>query len=77
MQTIKLEIEDSFYEDMLNKGINIQEEFYKMIDKITYNKENNIANSIKEGLKEAEAYDPHNKSFMSADDFLKELKSGN
>lgn len=55
MQTVKLEVEDSIYNDMLKSGINIQEELNKLLKKTVYNKEHKIANDIIVGLEEVEA----------------------
>jgi len=52
MQTIKLEVEDSIYNDMLKSGINIQEEVNKVLKKTIYHKEHKIANDIVIGLEE-------------------------
>ncbi len=77
MQTIEFEIEDERYEDMIKRGINIKEEFYKMMDKIFYKQEYIIANSIITGIEEGKSYTPNSQEFMNAEDFLSELKSGN
>lgn len=55
MQTIKVELEDSVYQDMLKRGIDIQGELKKMMDKAIYHKEHKIANDIIIGLKEVKA----------------------
>ncbi len=39
MQTIQIEVEDVFYNDMISRGIDIQKEFNKMIKKISYNQD--------------------------------------
>ncbi|MDC0932699.1 hypothetical protein OAR97_02520 [Arcobacteraceae bacterium] len=52
MQTVKLEVEDSIYNDMLKSGINIQEELNKVLKKTIYHKEHKIANDIIIGLEE-------------------------
>ncbi len=52
MQTVKLEVEDSIYNDMLKSGINIQEEVNKVLKKTIYHKEHKIANDIVIGLEE-------------------------
>jgi hypothetical protein len=55
MQTIKVELEDSVYQDMLKSGIDIQGELKKMLNKAIYHKEHKIANNIIIGLKEVKA----------------------
>jgi len=52
MQTVKLEVEDSIYNDMLKSGINIQEEVNKVLKKTIYHKEHKIANDIVIGFEE-------------------------
>jgi len=52
MQTVKVEVEDSIYNDMLKSGINIQEEVNKVLKKTIYHKEHKIANDIVIGLEE-------------------------
>ncbi|BFU77752.1 hypothetical protein ALC152_09670 [Arcobacter sp. 15-2] len=52
MQIVKLEVEDSIYNDMLKSGINIQEEVNKVLKKTIYHKEHKIANDIVIGLEE-------------------------
>tara|TARA_B110000046_G_C12953344_1_gene381153 strand:+ start:1012 stop:1218 length:207 start_codon:yes stop_codon:yes gene_type:complete len=55
MQTIKVELEDSVYQDMLKSGIDIQGELKKMMNKAIYHKEHKIVNDISIGLKEVKA----------------------
>ena len=55
MQTIQINLEDSMYQDMLNRGINVQEELNKLLKKTIYHKEHKIANDITVGLKEVKA----------------------
>lgn len=50
MQTVKIEVEDNIYQDMLNSGIDIQGELKKMMKKVIYHKEHKIATEIKQGL---------------------------
>lgn len=38
MQTIKLEIEDDFYQDIMQSGINVKRELYKMLEILRTNK---------------------------------------
>ena len=52
MQSIQIQVEDSFYQDMLKKNIDIQSELKKMMDKVIYSKEHKIANDIKQGINE-------------------------
>ncbi len=75
MQTIKIQVEDSFYDDIISSGVNIQSELKKMMEKIVYQKEYQIANKIKQGLEEVEEYKSGNLELIDAKDFLSELKS--
>jgi spore coat protein CotF len=77
MQTVKVEVEDSVYQDMLKRGVNIQDEIKKMMNKAIYRKEHKIANDILEGLKEVELYKQGKIELTSAEEFLKELKREN
>ena len=52
MQTVKVELEDSIYHDMLKSGIDIQKEINKVLKKTVYHKEHKIANDIIIGLDE-------------------------
>ena len=52
MQTIKVELEDSIYQDMLKSGINVQVELNKLLKKTIYQKEHKIANDITIGIEE-------------------------
>ena len=52
MQTVKLEVEDSIYNDMLKSGINIQEELNRVLKKTIYHKEHKIAKDIIIGLED-------------------------
>jgi len=74
MKTIELKVEDTFYQDIIQSGIDIQEEFLKMIDRIIHKKEYDIADNIIKGLKEIE-HSSDSKDFKNAQDFLSELKS--
>lgn len=40
MQTIKLEIEDDFYQDIMKSGVNVKRELYKMLEILRANKVN-------------------------------------
>ena len=77
MQTVKLEVEDSIYNDMLKSGINIQEELNKVLKKTIYHKEHKIANDIIVGLEEVEQYKKGTINLNNASDLLSELKSAN
>ena len=77
MQTIKVELEDSVYQDMLKSGIDIQGELKKMLNKAIYHKEHKIANEISQGFKEVEQYKEGNITLNNANDLLNELKSAN
>ena len=52
MQTVKLELEDTLYADVLKKGIDLQVELKKALHKILYSKEHKIANDINQSLKD-------------------------
>ena len=52
MQTIKLQIEDSMYDDIVKKGIDIQDELKKVLHKLTYKKEYSIASDINQSLQD-------------------------
>ena len=52
MQTIKLELDDTLYDDIVKKGIDVQAELKKALQKIIYAKEYKIANDINESLKD-------------------------
>ena len=77
MQTVKVELEDSMYQDMLKSGINIQEELNKVLKKTIYHKEHKIANDIIVGLEEVEQYKKGTINLNNASDLLSELKSAN
>jgi len=77
MQTVKVELEDSMYQDMLKSGINIQEELNKLLQKTIYHKEHKIANDIIVGLEEVEHYKKGDINLNNASDLLSELKSAN
>ncbi|MEA2028878.1 MAG: hypothetical protein U9N49_07875 [Campylobacterota bacterium] len=55
MHTIELQLEDSFYNDMLKRGVNLEEELKKIIKRTVYKKEYQIAQDIKEGLEDIKA----------------------
>jgi len=75
MQTIKLDIEDSIYKNIVNSGINIQSELKKMIERLAYQKEYQITDKIKDGLSEVELYKSGQVELTNAKDFLNELKN--
>jgi len=52
MQTVQVQLEDNMYQDMLNRGIDIQCELKKMMKKAIYHKEYKIANDIAIGIDE-------------------------
>ncbi len=52
MHTIKLELDDTLYNDVLKKGIDIQGELKKALHKIIYTKEYKIANDINQSLQD-------------------------
>jgi len=52
MQTIKLQVEDSLYNDIVDKGINIQEEFKLLLHRLIYTKEYRIADDINKSMED-------------------------
>ena len=46
MHTIKLQVNDTIYNDIVKSGINIQEELKNALHKLIYKKEYQIANDI-------------------------------
>lgn len=55
MHTIHLQVEDSFYDEIVSKGIDIQGELKTALHKILYKKEYKIASEIKQAKNEIEA----------------------
>ena len=52
MQTIHFQVEDSLYNEMIKKGINIQDELKLAFNKILYKKEYKIADEINQSINE-------------------------
>ena len=52
MHTIKLQVDDTIYNDIVKSGVNIQEELKLALHKLLYKKEYKIANEINESLQE-------------------------
>lgn len=52
MQTIHFQVEDSLYNEMIKKGINIQDELKLAFNKILYKKEYQIADEINQSINE-------------------------
>jgi hypothetical protein len=52
MHTIHLQIEDNIYNELINKGVNVQDELKTALHKILYKKEYKIASEIKEAKDE-------------------------
>ena len=77
MQTLKLEIEDNLYQDILKSGLDIQTEFKKVLEKLIYHKEHKIANEINVGLAEIQAFKNGKIKLKSANTLLEELQNGN
>jgi len=48
MQTIQFQVEDSLYNEIVKKGINVQDELKLALNKILYKKEYQIADEIKQ-----------------------------
>ncbi len=55
MQTMTIEIEDTLYDDIKRKGIDIKKEIERNIKKIVYAKEYKMAEEIKGALRDLEA----------------------
>lgn len=52
MQTVQVQLEDNVYQDMVQRGVDIQGELKKMLNKAIYHKEHKIATDIKQGLED-------------------------
>jgi rRNA-processing protein FCF1 len=52
MHTVQVQLEDNVYQDMVQRGIDIQGELKRILNKVIYHKEHKIANDINIGLKE-------------------------
>lgn len=52
MQTIHLQVEDSLYNEIVKKGIDVQDEFKKALHKMLYKKEHKIADDINQAMNE-------------------------
>jgi hypothetical protein len=52
MHTIKLQVNDTIYDDIIKSGVNIQEELKLALHKLIYKKEHNIANDINQSLQD-------------------------
>ncbi len=52
MHTIKLELDDTLYDNIVKKGVNIQEVMKDALNKVIYKKEYTIANDINISLKD-------------------------
>jgi len=77
MQTIQLNVDDKFYNDIVKSGIDLQYELKTMIKKAIYKKEHKIADEIKQGLSEVEYYKQGKINLQDANNLLSELKSAN
>ena len=77
MQTIQFQVEDSLYNEIVKKGINIQDEFKIALNKILSKKEYQIANDIKKGLDEVELHKSGKIELESLDSFLNRLENAN
>jgi len=75
MHIIQLELEDNIYDDMIKRGVNLQDELKGIVKKAIYKKEYQIANNTIDGLKEVELYKQGKTELTSAEDFLQELKN--
>lgn len=52
IQAIHLQVEDSLYNELVKKGINIQDELKNALNKILYKKEYQIADGINQAINE-------------------------
>lgn len=52
MHTIHLQVEDNIYNELVNKGINIQDELKNALHKMLYKKEHKIADDINQAINE-------------------------
>jgi len=52
MHTVKLELDDTLYDDIVKKGIDIQEVMRDTLKKVIYSKEYKIANDINQSIKD-------------------------
>jgi len=52
MQTIQFQIEDNLYNEIVKKGINIQDELKLALNKILYKKECQMADEINQSINE-------------------------
>jgi hypothetical protein len=52
MQTIHFQVEDNLYNEMIKKGINMQDELKLAFNKILYKKEYQIADEINQSINE-------------------------
>lgn len=75
MQTIQLNVDDKFYDDIVKSGIDVQNELKGMMQKLIYKKEYQIAQDIKEGLDEVELHKQGKIELKDAHSLLSELKS--
>jgi len=55
VHTIELQLEDSFYNDMMKRGVNLEEELKRIIKRTVYKREYQIAQDIQEGIKDIKA----------------------
>ncbi|KIM07239.1 MAG: hypothetical protein KU38_10940 [Sulfurovum sp. FS08-3] len=75
MQTIELNVDDRFYNDIVKSGIDLQHELKKMLKRAIYKKEHTIADEIKQGLSQIEHFKQGKIELQDANNFLGELKS--
>lgn len=52
MHTIHLQVEDNLYNEIVSRGINVQDELKMALHKILYKKEYQIADEIKQAMNE-------------------------
>ena len=68
MHTVKLELDDTLYDDIVKKGIDIQEVMRDTLKKVIYSKEYKIANDINQSIK-----DVKNQNTKPVSELLSEL----
>ncbi len=75
MHTVQLELDDTLYNDIVKKGIDIQAVLKDTLKKALYPKEHKIAQDIKEALDEVKLYEDGKIELQDAKSMLKELRS--
>ncbi len=52
MHTIKLQVDDTIYNDIIKSGVNIQEELKNALHKLIYKTEHKIASDINQSMQD-------------------------